>query len=148
MESSRNQPGKFRSPGAASESSRIFLFQFKKYLDTHIRTGAFSLEHRLIHDIPLFQNDARAAFASFQNNIFRESTGLDSSLFLGPAFRLWKLRERSVNTLARKEQYPRGLPDSTEQFLLNDLVDGVLGLLGKIRSPTFAYLHLFPPHDP
>ena len=131
---------------AQNKYADLFLYQFRKYLDTHIKTGAFNLEHRYVHT--LFDHDANTAFASFQNNIFREGRGFDSSLLIGPAFRLWKLRERSINDLTRKEEYPRGLPDSTEQFLLSELVDGVLGLLKKIRTPTFAYLHLFPPHDP
>jgi arylsulfatase A-like enzyme len=133
---------------AQNKYADIFLYQFKKYLDTHIKSGAFNLEHRYLHTSPLFENDAMAAFASFENNIFQETTGFDSSLLLGPAFRLWKFRERSLNNQAQREEYPRGLPDATEQFLLSDLVDGVLGLLGKVQPPTFAYLHLFPPHDP
>lgn len=133
---------------AQNKYADIFLYQFKKYLDIHIKSGAFNLEHRYLHTSPLFENDARAAFASFENNLFQETTGFDSSLLLGPAFRLWKFRERTLNNQGRKEEYPRGLPDATEQFLLSDLVDGILGLLGKLQTPTFAYLHLFPPHDP
>ena len=124
----------------------LFLYQFVHDLDVHVQSGAFDLKHRYINDTLLFQNDARVSFASFHDNIFQENRGFDASLLLGTAFRLLKIRERSLMNLSYKDEYPRGLPYSSEQFLLRDVVDGVLGLLKNIDHSTFGYLHLFPPH--
>jgi arylsulfatase A-like enzyme len=128
--------------------SDLFLYQFKKYLKLHERAGTFNLEHSTLYNSPLFENDARLAFSSFQNNIFRRGPAYDSSLFVGPVFQLWRLHERSVNTAANHERYPRGLPDAAEQFLLDDVVNGVTGLLRRMKQPAFSYLHFYPPHSP
>jgi len=125
-----------------------FLYQAGRHLDTHVHNGRFNLQDNLIYSQPPFQNDAHIAFNSFEDNIFQRGTGYDGSLFIGPAYRLAVLRGR-LRALGRYErEYPRGLPDNTEYFVLNDLVDGTIEQFGSWRTPTLAYFHFFPPHDP
>jgi arylsulfatase A-like enzyme len=125
-----------------------FLYQAGRPLDIHVHNGRFNLQDNLIYSKALFQNDAHIAFNSFEDNIFQRGTGYDGSLFIGPAYRLAVLRGR-LRALGRYENdYPRGLPDNTEYFVLNDLVDGTIEQIGAWKSPTLAYFHFFPPHDP
>jgi arylsulfatase A-like enzyme len=44
-------------------------------------------------------------------------------------------------------EYPLGLPDDTEQFLLSDLVDGAIRTLQNLVEPGVVYLHFYPPHE-
>lgn len=133
---------------AQNQFADLFLYQFGKYLKQHEKTDSFDLEHSALYNGSLFENDARTAFASFQNNIFRGGPSFDASLLLGPAFRLWERHERSRRAIAYRQAYPRGLPLAMEQFLLTDVVDGVKKLLKTVVRPTFAYLHFYPPHAP
>jgi len=126
----------------------VFLNQSEKYLNTHISSGEFSLERRYLYNWPLFKNDATMVLESFADNIFQFGYGRDASLFFGSAFRLWKLRERVINTYQYDDLYPLGIPDSTEQFLLSDLADGLISILDGLEKPSFVYLHVYPPHDP
>ena len=71
-----------------------------------------------------------------------------TSLFLGPLFRLFILRERLRYTYQYGNDYPRGLPDSAELFVLEDVVDGAIEILKNIQAPSLAYLHFHPPHGP
>ncbi len=50
-----------------------------------------------------------------------------------------------------KEGYPRGLPNNENYpftFRLEDVFDGLSSLLTDLPSPSFAYIHLYPPHAP
>jgi arylsulfatase A-like enzyme len=42
--------------------------------------------------------------------------------------------------------YPRGLPASPDPFLIQDVVDGAIGVLKELSRPSLVYLHLYPPH--
>ena len=49
------------------------------------------------------------------------------------------------------ELYPRGVPTLgiyNVFFLLEHVIDGLMGALGSTRQPFLAYFHLFPPHEP
>jgi arylsulfatase A-like enzyme len=46
------------------------------------------------------------------------------------------------------DQYPHGVPDATEYFLLPDVVDGAIDLLRGIQQPSLVYFHFYPPHEP
>lgn len=133
---------------AQNKYADAFLNQSASYLDTHISSGAFALEHRYFYNSPAFSRDANIAFAGIENNIFQDGVGYDASLFLGPIYRLWKLRERTIYTSLLADTYPRGVPDSTEQFLLSDLIDGTIKILQDLQEPSFAYFHFHPPHGP
>ncbi|MBI3167335.1 MAG: sulfatase-like hydrolase/transferase [Chloroflexi bacterium] len=124
------------------------LYQFDEYLDTHIPSGAFDYENRIFHDLPMFRNDGRVAFSSFDDNIIRTGEGFDASLFFGPMLRFMNLALQTRNNRKFRGQYPDGLPDAAEQFLLSDLVDGAIEKLGELQEPSLSYFHFHPPHHP
>ncbi len=141
--------GTFASTGySQNKYSDSFLFQFRKFLDTYIPSDASDHEKRMLYNLPLFGRDRRVAFSAFDDNIFHSIEGTDSSLFIGPLYRLLGLVLRRENNQKFKKQYPDGLPDSTDQFLLSDLVDGAIDALKGMQTPSLAYFHFHPPHHP
>jgi arylsulfatase A-like enzyme len=126
----------------------IFLYQFEKYLDTYLAEAQFNLESRQISSLPIFRNDAQIAFASFENNILRNGKGTSGSLFLGMLSRLNGLRNYASIRQAHIGEYPAGVPIASGVFLLDDLVDGMMNAIRGFDSPTLAYFHVFPPHEP
>jgi arylsulfatase A-like enzyme len=128
--------------------SDSFLSQFGGFLDTHFPSDAFDHERRMLYDLPFFKKDRQVAFSAFDDNIFHSIEGTDSSLFLGPLYRLLGLVLRRENNQKLKKEYPDGLPDSTDQFLLSDLVDGAIDALKGMQVPSLAYFHFHPPHHP
>jgi arylsulfatase A-like enzyme len=123
------------------------LFQCAKYLGTHLKTGGFNLEHRFLYNSGIFQNDAQIAFASLEDNELLDGSKRASSLFLNPLFRLWRMSIAQENSFRYAEEYPLGLPDDTEQFLLSDVVDGAIRALQNLDEPGLAYFHFYPPHE-
>ena len=131
---------------AHNKFADTFLCQFAPYLDTHIPTGAFNLERRLFYNLPLFKKDANVAFTSFEQGTFPDDGKHSTSLFINPLFLLWRSQDRLKRDPNYADEYPLGLPDDTEQFLLSDLVDGAIHTLQEITQPSFVYLHFWPPH--
>jgi choline-sulfatase len=66
---------------------------------------------------------------------------------MNPLSRLLKSTLKDVRARQLSGQYPIGLPDDTEQFLLDQVVDGAIETLRALPEPAFAYLHFWPPHD-
>jgi arylsulfatase A-like enzyme len=96
----------------------------------------------------LFPNDADMALRSFEKLILRRDDP-PSSLFLSLAdrFRLQFMKQQSVTPLAAA--YPRGLQELFKiQFVLDEVVDGLTGVLAETPQPFLAYFHLLPPHEP
>jgi arylsulfatase A-like enzyme len=125
----------------------ILLLQCAQFLDTHIESGEFNLEPRFVYNLEPFEDDPHLAFASLENNTFLDGENRTSSLFLNPLFRLWKAKTARENNLRFANEYPLGLPDDTEQFLLSEVVDGAIRKLGQLDEPGFVYLHFYPPHE-
>ena len=118
-------------------------------LDRHIPHWSFNLEYNSLYGASFFKKDPRIAFASFEDNLIQKGEGTDTSLFLGPLYRLHMLHERLKDKQRYGDNYPQGLPDAaSEAFLLNDVVDGAIEMLKGIQQPTLAYLHFYPPHEP
>jgi len=142
--------GQYQTTGfAQNKYADLFLYQAGSSLQNHISNHEFNLERRLIYNLPFFNNDPYVAFSSFEDNIFQKGYGLDGSLFAGPIFRTWTIRERFINkTEYSGKYYNETLPDSTEQFLLSDTVDGAINILKSLDKPSLVYIHFFPPHDP
>jgi len=124
------------------------LYQAASDLDNHVQRWLFNTQKTDLYNSPLIANDPRIAFASFEDNMVQMGSGSSSSLFFGPLYRLYILRTRLQNNNRYGAEYPRGLPDSYEFFLLPDVVDGAINLLKAIQQPTLAYIHFFPPHEP
>jgi arylsulfatase A-like enzyme len=133
---------------AQNQLADQLLYQTDDYLDAHIRNGSLNIQNNLVYSAPIFKKDGRMAYASFEDRIFQKGVGYDASLFLGPLYRLYILRDRLRDTIKYGDNYPRGLPDTVELFILNDVVDGAIRILKNIQTPTLAYLHFHPPHDP
>lgn len=125
----------------------VMLCQMEEFLDAHLRTGAFNAERRFLYDLPFFKNDAQVAFAGLENNIFQHDLENDSSLFINPLYRLLKLYGQQANDRKYEKEYPLGLPDDTEQFLLDDTVDGAITTLKSLPEPSLVYFHFYPPHE-
>lgn len=141
---------KYKTLGyAQNKYADVFLDQFSAYLDLHVPGSAFNYENRMFY-APFLRGDPQIAFSSFDDNIVRDDTGLDASLFLGPLLRTWHLYERKIDASAHPFGYPGGLPetDAREYFSLQHIVDGAIDTLRNIQAPTFVYLHFYPPHDP
>ena len=131
-----------------NEYSDQILYALGSELETHIHNWAFSLQYSNLYGAPAFDQNPRIAFASFEDNLIKTLKGNDSSMFLGPLLRLYFLRNRAKYAETNRENYPIGLPNSSEMFLLGDVVDGAIEMLKGIKSPTLAYFHFYPPHDP
>lgn len=133
---------------AQNHNADQFLYQSKDYLDVHIRAAAFNSQNRFVYGS--FKNDARIAFSSFEDNIIQRGIGYDSSLFLGPAYRLKTLYDRNLVAVAHENEYPRGMPGSAENelYLLEDLVEGAIDTFKGLAGPSFSYMHFYPPHGP
>ena len=124
------------------------LHQMDPDLDQHIKTWIFTVQNSNLYGSPVFEKDIRIAFAGLEDNIVQQGEGFDSSLFLGPLYRLHVRREKQVAAAKYGSNYPLGLPISPGLFLLDDVVDGSMDLLRNIQEPTLAYFHFLPPHDP
>ena len=133
---------------AQNEYADQILYALGGELETHVHNWAFSLQNSDPYGASIFNQNPRIAFASFEDNLIRRLKGHDSSMFFGPLLRLYFLRNRARFMDANGAEYPLGLPSSDELFLLDDVVEGAIQTLKGIQSPTLAYFHFYPPHDP
>ena len=124
------------------------LLQAHEDLDQHIPNWLFNIQKIDLYDASIFNKDAHLAFASIEDNIVKRGAGIDTSLFLGPLYRLHILGKLSKYTENYGSRYPRGLPGALETFLLEDIVNGAIDLLKEVQQPTLAYIHFYPPHEP
>lgn len=122
----------------------LFLYQFGRHLDIHLPETQFNVGQYRLSGLPLFQNDARMAFAAIENNILRDGKGPAASLFVGPLFRFYALWKGYTLRKENLSQYPLGFPG----FRLRDMADGMMEVLNGLSAPTLAYIHFFPPHEP
>jgi arylsulfatase A-like enzyme len=129
-----------------NEYADQILYALGEELETHVHNWDFSLQNSNLYSA--FNKNPRIAFASFEDNLIRRLRGNDSSMFFGPLLRLYFLQSRARLTDANKKEYPLGLPSSDELFLLDDVVNGAIQTLKEIQSPTLAYFHFYPPHEP
>jgi arylsulfatase A-like enzyme len=118
----------------------LIVNQARSEIDTYIKSGSFDL-NKPFYETPFFENDLSSAFLSMKKE--------NASLFFGPMIDLWRTQKRSLDKTAYIKTYPRGLPDDISSFFtLKDVVDGAINTLQRIKQPTLAYLHFYPPHDP
>jgi hypothetical protein len=126
----------------------LLLHQAEGHLDQHVDYWRFNVQNTNPYGAAILEKRHRISFASIEDNIVQKGDGFDSSLFFGPLLRLNTLRDRLLNTLKYGANYPLGVPDATELFLLPDVVDGAIGLLKGIQQSTLTYFHFYPPHEP
>ena len=131
-----------------NEYADQILYALGGELETHVHNWAFSLQNSSLYDAPIFDKNEHISFASFEDLLVKRLKGNDASMFLGPLVRLHFLRNRAKYVSLYGEDYPLGLPQADEMFLLEDVVDGAIQTLKGIESPTLAYFHFYPPHEP
>jgi arylsulfatase A-like enzyme len=124
------------------------LYQVESDLNQHVKASLFDVEEASLYSAPSFQKDPRVSFASIDDNLVQLEAGFDSSLFFGPLYRLHIMRDRQRIKRQYGAGYPRGLPQTPAYFLMEDIVQGAIGLLKQIQEPTLAYLHFWSPHGP
>jgi arylsulfatase A-like enzyme len=122
----------------------FILSQFKKYLATYLSPAEFSLlSHIIGDDFP----DTTLAYRGLDDFMFKMEKS-PSSLVLGALERT--ILYAQANKIPTKD-YPRGIPKTGAYpvyFLLNEVFDGLVKMFSKAPSPSFSYVHLFPPHAP
>jgi arylsulfatase A-like enzyme len=124
------------------------LNQIDDDLDNHVQYWSFNKQISNPYSAPIFQRNPRIGFASIEDNLVQKGKGFDSSLFFGPLYRLFTLYERKKYTARHKQEYPHGLPDNTEFFFFEDLINGAIKMLQEMQQPTLTYFHFYPPHEP
>lgn len=117
-------------------------------LDEHLQYWLFDRQQTNFYGAPLFRENPRLAFASFEDNLIQKGKGFDSSLFFGLMYRLYMRFKRKQLMKEYGQEYPRGLPHSSGYFLMPDVVDGSIDLLKGMEQPGVAYIHFYPPHEP
>lgn len=126
-----------------------FLHQFGKSIDTHLPKEQFNLGSHLVSSLPIFNNDARMAFLSMEDNIFRDGIGARGSIYLADFWRLYGIGQSIVFRKKYLRKYYYGLPMvGSGAFLLDRVVKGAIAEIQHFSSPTLSYFHFFPPHDP
>ena len=127
----------------------VYLHQFGNSIDTYVPKEQFNLERNLFSSLPIFDNDARMAFLSIEDNILRNGKGASGSVYFAD---LWRLFGIGKDTYFRKRylrKYYYGLPEAgSGAFLVDKVINGTIAEIQKFESPTLAYFHFFPPHDP
>ena len=122
----------------------FILTQFKKDLDTYLSPAEFSLLAHIIGDkFP----DTNLAYRALDDFMFKMERS-PSSLVFG-ALERTILYEQAKKIPAR--DYPRGIPKTGAYpvyFLLEDVLAGLVKMFSEAKSPSFSYIHLFPPHAP
>lgn len=122
----------------------FLLTQFRQDLDAYLSPAAFSLLSHLRGD--KFA-DTNLAYRGLDDFMFKMERS-PSSLVLGALDRTI-LYERA-NKIPSKD-YPRGIPRTGAYpvyFVLDQVFEGLVGMFREQRSPSFSYIHLFPPHAP
>jgi len=122
----------------------FILTQFKKDLDAYLSPAEFSLLAHIIGDkFP----DTSLAYRALDDFMFKMERS-PSSLVFG-ALERTILYEQAKKIPAR--DYPRGIPKTGAYpvyFLLEDVLAGLVKMFSEAKSPSFSYIHLFPPHAP
>ena len=137
--------GQYHRIGFAQNGWASFILtQFKKDLDAYLSPAEFSLLAHIIGDkFP----DTNLAYRALDDFMFKMERS-PSSLVFG-AIERTILYEQAKKIPAR--DYPRGIPKTGAYpvyFLLEDVLAGLVKMFSEAKSPSFSYIHLFPPHAP
>jgi arylsulfatase A-like enzyme len=128
--------------------ANALLYQFEEYIDQHIKLGSYNLLDKSIYD-NFFPQDAQTAYRSFDQYLFWGD--YPGSLYLSLAYTLGNVSDYNAAEAKYKSVYPRGIPgvgNPQLAFIHKPLFDGVMDILDSRKAPFFAYIHLYPPHQP
>jgi len=141
--------------------ANILLRQFRDDLETYIPKGKYFLTeedadsnrgiflsgNNIIQ--ALFGNDEDIALVSWIRAMENEQEGYAYSLFLSPLYEEYRNRYHETRFAEQKALFPRGIPkDDYDNFLLEQAIDGIGGLLVAAPQPFMGYFHFWPPHAP
>lgn len=122
----------------------FLLTQFKKDLDAYLSPAEFSLLAHILGDkFP----DTNLAYRALDDFLFKMERS-PSSLVFGALER--SILYEQARRIPAKD-YPRGIPKTGAYpvyFLLSDVLAGLVEMFSQAKSPSFSYVHLFPPHAP
>jgi len=141
--------------------ANILLRQFKDNLESYIPKGRYFLTEEdadakrgnflsssnIIQ--ALFGNDEDIALVSWIRAMEKQQEGYAYSLFLSPLYAEYKNWYQETRFAEQKALFPRGIPrDDYDNFLLEQAIDGIGGLLVAAPQPFMGYFHFWPPHAP
>ena len=125
------------------------LYLYEQYLDRHLPLDSFTLSGNVFYD-NLFPNDAIYGLKSVDQFLFKREEA-HGSLFISILNDLSTQFTTQLYSQRLKQEYPNGLPriaNTDVYFRLDQVMDGVMDLLSGLTQPSFAYVHLMPPHAP
>ncbi len=125
--------------------ANIFLNQFDADIDYHVPVRSFGAISPWVTGDWL--KDANLGYQAIDSFLFSKGDP-PASLVFGLAERLYGFN-KSKNLKAK--DYPNGLPQVLSApfyYRMDDLFTGLVSLCTELRPPYFAYLHVYPPHDP
>ena len=127
----------------------MLLRQFEGEIERILPLDSFALVGGALYP-RLVPNDAIYGMKAYDQFLFKREEA-HGSLFLSLLNDLsLQVRERT-QAAAWRPVYPDGLPrlaNTDVYFAFEQLTNGLIGLLSDLPAPTFAYLHLMPPHAP
>jgi arylsulfatase A-like enzyme len=144
------QPAYFRLAYAQNLLADGLLHQFGEYLDEHLDSGSFSLVNQTIHHA-LFKKDGffglkgvDDALLSYQD---KQPAG---SLVFSLINKLVMFARYKAYSRKYADSYPRGISSIIDNihFILEPVIDGTMGLIDGLPTPSLAYFHYFFPHAP
>jgi len=128
----------------------ILLYQFKKYIDVHVKSTAYSLNEQIHYNDGLWDKDPLIAFRSFED-FLEQDYGIPGSLYFSffDKFRTYLANEYGFREL--RKEYPRGIPNFIKYklyFVLEQVFDGVAQEISALPGPFIGYYHFWSPHEP
>ncbi|GAB4542945.1 MAG: hypothetical protein Fur002_14110 [Anaerolineales bacterium] len=125
--------------------ANIFLNQFQEEIDVLLPPRSFETLSPFISGEAL--PDGVSGYQALDSFLFSKSE-VSASLLFGAADKLYW---RKLQESAKNKNYPRGLPEMVTApfyFETASLFDGLQAFAKTFQPPFFAYLHVFPPHEP
>lgn len=128
----------------------ILLYQFKKSIDIHVKSTAYSLDEHIHYNDGFWEKDPLIAFRSFED-FLEQDYGIPGSLYFSffDKFRTYLATEYTFKEL--RKEYPRGIPNFIKYkmyFLLEQVFDGVAQEISALQKPFIGYYHFWSPHEP
>jgi arylsulfatase A-like enzyme len=125
------------------------LYQFEQYLNSHQPLDSFSLAGHTFYN-HLTPNDAIYGMKGLDQLLFiREEA--HGSLVLSILNDLGTQLDSGSQAKQLAQLYPVELPrlaNTDVYFSLDQVTEGVMGILDTVKNPSFVYLHFMPPHAP
>lgn len=139
-----------RSAFAQNIWADLFLYQFKKDIDVHVKSTAYSLNEQIHYNDGLWEKDALIAFRAYEE-FLEQDYGIPGSLYFSFLDKLKTYFANEVEFKELKQDYPRGIPNFIKYklyFVLEQVFDGVSKEINDLHKPFIGYYHFWSPHEP